>query len=74
MTKPLKTIIGVAIFSVNFPLQRKKGCDLLQPFRIFIQVFEDGKLKRKDWLNYMQMAKIRDGRIDNKNPKSFSRV
>ena len=57
MTKPLKTIIGVAIFSVNFPLQRKKGRNLLQPFRIFIQVFEDGKLKRKDWLNYMQMAK-----------------
>ena len=36
MTKPLKTIIGVAIFSVNFPLQRKKGRNLLRPFRIVL--------------------------------------
>jgi len=36
MTKPLNAIIGVANFSVNFHLQRKKGRNLLQPFRIFI--------------------------------------
>ncbi len=30
MTKPLNAIIGVANFSVNFHLQRKKGCSLRQ--------------------------------------------
>ena len=43
MTKPLKTIIGVANFSVNFHLQRKKGCSLLQPFGIFISFFNSSQ-------------------------------
>jgi hypothetical protein len=36
MTQPLNAIIGVAIFSVNFPLQRK-GAQLTAPLRIFFQ-------------------------------------
>ena len=43
MTKPLKTIIGVANFPVNFPLQRKKGRNLLQPVRIFISFFNSSQ-------------------------------
>jgi len=43
MTKPLNAIISVAIFSVNFPLQRKKGRNLLQPFWIFISFFDSGQ-------------------------------
>ena len=43
MTKPLNAIIGVANFSVNFPLQRKKGRNLLRPFRIFISFFNSSQ-------------------------------
>lgn len=43
MTKPLNAIICVANFSVNFPLQRKKGRNLLQPFRIFISFFNSSQ-------------------------------
>ena len=43
MTKPLNAIISVAIFSVNFPLQRKKGRNLLRPFRIFISLFNSSQ-------------------------------
>ena len=43
MTKPLNAIICVANFSVNFPLQRKKGCSLLQPFGIFISFFNSSQ-------------------------------
>ncbi len=43
MTKPLNAIIGVANFFVNFPLQRKKGRNLLQPFWIFISFFDSSQ-------------------------------
>ena len=43
MIKPLNAIISVAIFSVNFPLQRKKGRNLLQPFWIFISFFDSSQ-------------------------------
>ena len=43
MTKPLNAIIGVANFSDNFPLQRKKGRNLLRPFEIFISFFNSSQ-------------------------------
>ena len=42
MTKPLKAIIGVAIFLSIF-LYKEKSRNLLRPFRIFISLFNSSQ-------------------------------